>query len=448
MLQYLWYNLIKQMNYLKSVKKDLLAKNRRRITLNLNKVRITCGILYLLGVFLNLNSYTNAVHFYIAFAVGFIYLIYFITATILSVFMKKLESDSQYFSFFIDYLIFFAVIVVRAVFESESYQDISLYIFKNPIFSVLYVLLILPLLYLKKSLIIYSTAIYSFIFIASITFLVIFSPDNITSIWKEHTLGDKVSVKFAIFHGFLGIALSVISYYSLQFFNSLMNKISSTEIEKNRLKQYFSPNLYKQLLSDETSQNLDKGIRAQLTTLFIDIKKFTNLSEQLPPEELVKFLSQFRKIAVESIFKYSGVVDKFIGDAILANFGIPISNVKTDLKTSSWQASQSAIEIYNKIQKMNLETDELIGCEIRMGIAAGETFIGNIKSYSQLEYTVIGRHVNLASRLQSLCKEYDASCIISNTVYENIIDKIPTKQELPNISIRGFKEPMNVHILL
>lgn len=435
------------MNFLKAIKSDLLAKNRYRITLNLNKVRIACGILYLVGVFVNLDSYKSLIHFYFAFSIGFAYFIYLVTITIFQI-KKKHASDSQYFSFFIDYLIFFAIIVVRAVFESESNQDITLYILKNPIFSVLYVLLLLPLIYLKKSLIIYSTFIYSFIFTFSLVLLMMYSPDNITTSWKEHALGDKISLKFLIFHGFLGIALSVISYYSLQFFNSLMNKISSTEIEKNRLKQYFSPNLSEQLMNDDSSQNLDKGIRSKITTLFIDIKKFTDLSEQLPPEELAKFLSKFRNVAVESIFKYSGAVDKFIGDAILANFGIPISNVKTNLKSSSLQATQAAIDIHNKILKINQESNELRGCEIRMGIAAGETFIGNIKSQSQVEYTAIGKSVNLANRLETLCKEYDAGCIISSIVYRNIEDEIAVKQRLDNIPIRGFKERMTVYILL
>ena len=433
---------------LEKIREHILRNRRDQTSLNLDKIRLIFSSLYICGVTLNLASYRSQQHLIFAYSIGIFYLI---LISLIARYSKKNKSSNSHFEYLallIDYIVFMGVIALRGIFQTEVMTDIFLYCLKNPMFYTLYVLLLLPLVYLDKTLILYSGTIFSIILIALFTGLIIYSPNSLTRQWEEHALGSKISPTLIAIKGFLGISLSTISYFSIQLLDHLVNLISTTESQKNKLKQYFSPTLVDKLIHSSTSNLLEMGVRLELVILFIDIRNFTDLSEKLSPEELTKFLSNFRSIAIKKIFKYEGAVDKFIGDAILAVFGVPIAKAARDPKKICYNAAQASIEIYNTLQKESQTNINLHNCQVKMGIHIGETFIGNIKSHTQLEYTVIGKSVNVASRLEGLCKRLNVSCIISEAVYEQIKKEIPTQKAYKNVSIRGIQESMNIYVLI
>ena len=425
----------------------IFQDGRYQNIVNVNKVRLICALFYLIGVFANLDTYQNQQHLFFSFGMGLIYCGFI---SIMMLWYKQNKTPGlypQYIALFVDYLIFLGVVVVRGIFEAPTATDVFAYILKNPLYNVLYVLLLLPLIFLRRSLIVFSGIVFSIIFLILLCGLVVYSPGYLTQSWKEHIFGDKIVLKLLLLYAFLGISFSAISYFTVRLLNVLVRTISTSEIQKNKLKKYFSPDIVNQLIDKEKDDIFGKGTRLQLAILFIDIEGFTKISEKLSPEELALFLGDFRSLAVEQIFKHSGAVDKFIGDAIMAIFGIPISREQSSPKQAAYHAVKATFAIYNKLQQEKKVNQRLAPCKIRMGVHIGEVFIGNIQSYSQIEYTVIGRTVNIASRLEALCKDYNAACIISEAIHQHVEEKISKKKKYENINIRGIHEPMNIYVL-
>lgn len=238
------------------------------------------------------------------------------------------------------------------------------------------------------------------------------------------------------------IALQLITMtvaYSYRFILEGQNK----EKIKHAMGKYISQDVMNNVV-----KNIDKvklgGKRANVTVLFADIRGFTSLSENLSAEEVSVILNEYFTLLEPIIAKYNGVINKFIGDAVMVIFGEPIQD-----KNHAVNAVLCANEMLKKIdqsqQKWVAEGKPKI--EIGIGINTGDAFVGNIGSEKRLEYTVIGDMVNLASRIESYNKVYKTRFLISSTTYEqvrNLTDVI----KISEVSIRGKAKKLDIYEVL
>lgn len=195
-------------------------------------------------------------------------------------------------------------------------------------------------------------------------------------------------------------------------------------------------------------QNIDSiklgGKRAEVTVLFADIRGFTSISEQLSPVEVTKILNEYFSELVPIIEQHKGILNKFMGDAILAIFGEPIKNENHPV-----DAVKCA---YKMLKKVKLLQEKWLNegkpkIEIGIGIATGEAFVGNIGSEERLEYTVIGDTVNTASRIENYNKVYRTNFLISEETYlkvQKYVDVIKIRE----VSIRGKAKKINIYEVL
>ncbi|MCU0849592.1 MAG: adenylate/guanylate cyclase domain-containing protein [Spirochaetes bacterium] len=264
-----------------------------------------------------------------------------------------------------------------------------------------------------------------------------------TTNWREYILGpgvilaDVFTTKPAIF---LCIAISIA--YAIFRSIRMVRRIGIIETQKASLSRYFSP-----ALVSEITNNPDiimAGKRCNVTVLFCDIRGFTSMAEGMTPMELNDFLSDYRKRLTGAVFANGGMIDKYIGDAIMAVFGIPHPSPASG--QDSRNAVAAAIDMLSCLEELNRERSIEGKTTIRVGIGihTGEVFAGNIGSEGQIEYTVIGDVVNTASRIEGLCKEFSASMLISQDVFNETREMIKAEM-LPPVSIRGKGKQITIY---
>jgi len=195
-------------------------------------------------------------------------------------------------------------------------------------------------------------------------------------------------------------------------------------------------------------ENIDNiklgGKKAEITVLFADIRDFTSISEKLSAEEVSEILNEYFSEIVPIIERHNGVLNKFMGDAVLAIFGEPIR-----LKNHAENAVKCADKMLKKVkylQRKWLEEGKP-RIEIGIGISTGEAFVGNIGSENRLEYTVIGDTVNTASRIENYNKIYKTNFLISQETYRHVAD-IADVIKIREVTIRGKSHKMNIYEVL
>ena len=199
---------------------------------------------------------------------------------------------------------------------------------------------------------------------------------------------------------------------------------------KKQFGHYLDPRQVKQLQDNPDLLKLG-GERKYCTMLFTDVRGFTNLSEQLEPEQVTELMNKTLTIQANAVKKYGGMVDKYIGDAMMAIFNAPI-----DLDMHEDRAILTAIEIKEKMEEADL------GIEIGIGINSGIVMLGNCGSEDRFDYTAIGADVNLAARCESSCKEVGKDIVIAkNTAQETDIPLV----KLEPIAMKGIAEPVEIY---
>jgi adenylate cyclase len=175
------------------------------------------------------------------------------------------------------------------------------------------------------------------------------------------------------------------------------------------LERYVAPQLVKYVMANIEQLNLN-GDKRELTILMSDVRNFTTMTEKSEPMELIALLDDYLAAMTEIIFKYNGIVDKFIGDGILAYWG-----AFTPDHNHAKEASQAALEMIEKVKELNVHwAPQGKGpISIGIGVNTGTVIFGNIGRGKKIEFTVIGDPVNLAARLESLNKEFHTSIIVS-----------------------------------
>jgi class 3 adenylate cyclase len=190
--------------------------------------------------------------------------------------------------------------------------------------------------------------------------------------------------------------------------------------ERDRVKEIFG-----RYVTSQVSEKVLKGDvhlggeRRRVTILFSDIRSFTTMSEQLTPEETVSFLNDYFSEMVDAVFEYGGMLDKFIGDGLMAVFG-----ATDDRPDHATQAVRSALRMKSLLAKFNGERTMrgLAPIAIGIGIHTDAVVVGNIGSRKRLEYTVIGDGVNIASRLESMNKELGTTILMSDSTHQEVKD--------------------------
>ncbi|MFH0888144.1 MAG: adenylate/guanylate cyclase domain-containing protein [Planctomycetota bacterium] len=217
--------------------------------------------------------------------------------------------------------------------------------------------------------------------------------------------------------------------------------------EKRRIKttfsKYLAPEVVEEILKDYKNLKASVGERKELTVLFSDIRNFTKMSEFLPPEEVVRLLNEYLTLMVKVIFRYGGTLDKYMGDGIMAFYGAPRNQ-----PNHAELAVRTAREMLKEAKQLRLKwtKEGKPDLNIGIGINTGEVVVGNIGSEQRLDYTIIGDNVNLASRLETLNKEYGTNIIISQFTARKLDNQFPLR-ELGQVQIRGKEKPVMIYEL-
>lgn len=212
---------------------------------------------------------------------------------------------------------------------------------------------------------------------------------------------------------------------------------------QSAMSKYLSRDVMQNVVNNIDSVKLG-GKRANVTVLFADIRGFTSISERLSAEEVTKILNEYFTAIVPIIEKHNGILNKFMGDAVLAVFGEPIEN--------NHHALDAVICADNMLKKVKQLQEKWLDegkpkIEIGIGISTGEAFVGNIGSEERLEYTVIGDTVNTASRIENYNKVYRTKFLISQETFEQVqkhVDVIKIRE----VSIRGKAKKINIYEVL
>lgn len=213
------------------------------------------------------------------------------------------------------------------------------------------------------------------------------------------------------------------------------------EKDKSQMERYFSPGVAEKITSADEDFLKPGGTRRSVAVMFCDIRGFTKLSESLSPEEVVEILSNYHACMVDVIFQNGGTLDKYIGDAIMATFGTP-----TQTADDAENAVQAAIGMRKALVDFNAKQRAKNQQELAHGIAInfGEAIVGNIGTRERLEYTVIGDTVNIASRMESLCKQFNTDIIVSESVKQRVRNT-ESFRSLGEVMLRGKDFPVHVY---
>ncbi|MCX5831905.1 MAG: GAF domain-containing protein [Deltaproteobacteria bacterium] len=225
----------------------------------------------------------------------------------------------------------------------------------------------------------------------------------------------------------------------------IIDDITSEKRMKSTMSRYMDPGLANQILAG--GEEILGGKSTVATVLFSDIRGFTTLTEELGAQGTVSLLNEYFTLMVDCIRKEGGMLDKFIGDAAMAAFGVPLPHDDDEDR-----AVRAAIGMINALRTWNVQRLADGKKPVNMGIGLNTDTIvsGNIGSPKRMDYTLIGDGVNLASRIESLCKQYHANILISENTYKRLkgtyrireVDRVQVKGKTHNV---GIYEVLDYH---
>ena len=225
-------------------------------------------------------------------------------------------------------------------------------------------------------------------------------------------------------------------------FNDMADSLAEKEFMRDTFGKVVDPEVRDYLMSGAGRASLGEtlgGETREVTVLFCDIRSFTAMSEKMAAAEVVSLLNRYFTALGQCITAHHGIINKYIGDAIMAIFGAPVAS-----QNSAEDAFLAAMDMRKALVQVNKEfiEDGLPELKFGIGIHTGPVFAGTIGAENRMEYTVIGDTVNTASRLESLCKTYTTDLLVS----EAAASKLKTPLEfVTDAQIRGKTEPMKVY---
>jgi len=218
----------------------------------------------------------------------------------------------------------------------------------------------------------------------------------------------------------------------------MLEDISVEKRTKATMARYMDPALADQLL--ESGTNILGGSSVESTVLFSDIRGFTTITEQLGAQGTVSLLNEYFTIMVDCIEQNNGMLDKFIGDAIMAVFGIPRSH-----EDDPDRALKTAISMLRRLDEWNITriAQKKPPVNIGIGLNTGQVVSGNIGSPNRMDYTIIGDGVNLAARLESACKQYNTKILISENTRLQLQGSYRLRS-VDDVIVKGKTKPVEV----
>jgi adenylate cyclase len=218
----------------------------------------------------------------------------------------------------------------------------------------------------------------------------------------------------------------------------VLEDISSEKRLKSTMSRYMDPGIADRLLAAGT--DLLGGQDVEATILFSDIRGFTTLTEQLGPQGTVALLNEYFTLMVDCLQKEEGMLDKFIGDAVMAAFGIPVAH-----DDDPDRAVRTGIAMLTTLAQWNLQraSEGKLPVNIGIGLNTDRVVSGNIGSQKRMDFTIIGDGVNLAARLESACKQYGAKLLISEFTFRKLKGTYRTR-EIDLAVVKGKTKPVAV----
>jgi adenylate cyclase len=218
------------------------------------------------------------------------------------------------------------------------------------------------------------------------------------------------------------------------------------EKEKRRVRgafqQYLSPEVIRRLLENP---DLVKPRKTEISVMFSDVRGFTTISEKLDAQELAALLNEYLTDMTQIVFRHSGTLDKYIGDAVMAFWGAPFENRK-----HATDGCHAALEMIARLKEMQkkwkIEGKPLL--DIGVGLCTGVASVGNMGSELRYGYTALGDIVNLSSRIEGLNKEYGTHILLSDTTYAAVEDPLLVFRELDLIRVKGKLQPVTLYELV
>ena len=216
--------------------------------------------------------------------------------------------------------------------------------------------------------------------------------------------------------------------------------------QKKYIKKAFSYYLSTPVLSEILShpENLKLGgTRQEISVLFSDIAGFTSISEKLNAEDLAHILNGYLNKMTGIVFANQGVLDKYIGDAVMAFWGAPLKE-----SDHAYLACKTALEMFAEMDDIRTEWKKygIEEFDIRIGINTGEMVVGNMGSDVRFDYTLLGDNVNLGSRLEGINKEYGTKIIISESTYKKVKERVAVRK-LDKVAVKGKKTGVTIYEL-
>ena len=234
-----------------------------------------------------------------------------------------------------------------------------------------------------------------------------------------------------------------------QSFNSMVGELRVKAQIRETFGKYVDPRIVAGLI-DRPELTDPKGSRREMTILFCDMKDFTTFSEGMTPAALVTVLNRYLTVMSDPVRRHNGIIDKYIGDGIMAFWGPPFTGADEQARL----ACLAALDQLAGLAAFRAELPDLIGLkrgfpeiDMRIGIATGDVVVGSIGSEQTRNYTVIGDTVNLASRLEGANKTYGTRVLISEATNHLAGDTVETR-EIDSVLVVGKTEPQRIFELL
>jgi len=220
-------------------------------------------------------------------------------------------------------------------------------------------------------------------------------------------------------------------------FSEMVEGLKEKEKVKGVLNKVVSPQIAAKILEGSVELGGEEKV---VTVLFADIRHFTELSENIAPTQLIKLLNRYMTIMSKVIDRYDGVIDKYVGDQVMALFGAPLSSVE-----SAHRAVECALEMINEVQKYNSSHKEKnkVAFDVGIGIHTGIVVAGNMGAENRMNYTVLGSSVNLASRLCAAAEPMQI-LVSKETLNSYHVKESISFEELRPITLKGFSAPVSV----
>ena len=222
----------------------------------------------------------------------------------------------------------------------------------------------------------------------------------------------------------------------------MIEDISDEKRMKSTMSRYIDPNIADQLMGD--GSDIMGGQETEATVLFSDVRSFTTITEALGAQGTVTLLNEYFDIMVEAINEQGGMVDKFIGDAIMAGFGIPFPH-----EDDEDRGVRAGINMIKRLWEWNIQREKegKMPIDMGLGLNTDKLLSGNIGSSKRMDYTMIGDGVNLAARLESACKSYAARILISDFTYQKLKGTYQIRY-IDDVIVKGKTEAVGVREVL